>query len=101
MKQIISIIKKNPRLFKSLKRNLNKIKKIIYICIKSFIIVKSDMVIFDSFLGKSYSCNPKAIYEQMKKDDRFKDWKFVWVTRKSITDPIEGAIKVRYNSIKH
>lgn len=101
MNLIINIIKRYPKLFKFIKRIINKIKKITYKYLKIFIRVESNMVIFDSFLGKSYSCNPKAIYEAMKKDARFKDWKFVWVTRKSITEPIEGAIKVRYNSIQH
>ncbi len=94
MNLIINIIKRYPKLFKFIKRIINKIKKITYKYLKIFIRVESNMVIFDSFLGKSYSCNPKDIYEAMKKDARFKDWKFVWVTRKSITEPIEGAIKV-------
>ena len=101
MNLIINIIKRYPKLFKFIKRIINKIKKITYKYLKFFIKVESNMVIFDSFLGKSYSCNPKAIYESMQKDARFKDWKFVWVTRKSVTDSIEGATKVRYNSIKH
>jgi CDP-glycerol glycerophosphotransferase len=36
-------------------------------------------VIFDSFLGKSYSCNPRYIYDYMKNSEEFKDWTFIWV----------------------
>lgn len=37
------------------------------------------LVIFDAFNGRNYSCSPKAMYEALLKDDRFKDCTFVWV----------------------
>lgn len=101
MKPFINILKRYPKLFKLIKKYLNKIKKLIYKYLKNIIKVDPNMVIFDSFLGKSYSCNPKAIYEEMKNNNQFVNWKFVWVTRKSITEEIEGSIKVRYNSLEH
>ena len=57
---------------KIIKKYVNKIKKFGYRYFTKLIRVESNMVIFDSFLGKSYSCNPKAIYEEMKQDPRFK-----------------------------
>lgn len=42
-----------------------------------------NMVIFEAFMGRKYADSPRAIYEQMIKDDRFKDFIFVW----SFKDP--------------
>jgi CDP-glycerol glycerophosphotransferase (TagB/SpsB family) len=36
------------------------------------------MVVFESFLGKNYSGNPKYVYEQMLRDPRYKHFTFVW-----------------------
>ncbi|MFB4164926.1 CDP-glycerol glycerophosphotransferase family protein [Alteribacillus sp. JSM 102045] len=31
---------------------------------------KKNIIVFESFLGKQYSCNPRAIYETLKEEDR-------------------------------
>lgn len=38
-------------------------------------------VVFESFQGRSCSCSPKAIYEAMRKESEFKNYKFIWVFR--------------------
>ncbi len=38
-------------------------------------------VVFESFQGRSFTCNPKGIYEAMKKDPTYKDFRFIWVFR--------------------
>lgn len=50
-----------------LKRS-NKIQRIYQIVFKlaGYLPVKNDLIIFESFLGKQYSCNPRAIYEYLK-----------------------------------
>lgn len=40
--------------------------------------VDSQKVVFESFVGKKYTCNPRAIYEQMLNDGAFAGYKFVW-----------------------
>ena len=40
--------------------------------------VDNKMVIFSCFGGRAYTCSPKAIYEYMLTDERFKDYTFVW-----------------------
>lgn len=40
--------------------------------------VDEKLICFKSFNGKSYSCSPKAIYEYMLTQDKYKDFKFVW-----------------------
>ena len=37
------------------------------------------MIIFETFMGRQYGCNPKAIYEYMIGDSCFDDFKFIWV----------------------
>ena len=36
-------------------------------------------VMFETFMGRQYGCNPKAIYEYMIGNPEFDDYKFVWV----------------------
>jgi len=43
--------------------------------------VDPKLVIFESFMGRSYSDNPRAIYEYMLSDKRFNDYTFMWVFR--------------------
>ena len=40
------------------------------------------LMIFSAFAGASYTCSPKAIYEYIIKDPKFKDFKFVWAFKK-------------------
>ncbi len=41
--------------------------------------VDKKMVVFETFMGRQYGCNPKAIYEYMLTDSRFDDYRFVWI----------------------
>ena len=54
---------------------------LLYKCFYRFIPLDDKTVLFISFHGKGYSDNPKAIYEEMLKDDKFKDYKFVWAIK--------------------
>lgn len=41
--------------------------------------IDDKLVVFETFMGRQYGCNPKAIYEYMINDSRFDDFAFVWV----------------------
>lgn len=41
------------------------IYKLVFFCL-GLLPMKKNLIIFESFLGKQYSCNPRAIYEYMK-----------------------------------
>jgi CDP-glycerol glycerophosphotransferase len=41
--------------------------------------IDNNLIVFIAFYGKSYSCSPKAIYENMINDARFKNFKFKWL----------------------
>ena len=40
--------------------------------------VDDKIIVFSCFNGKSYTCSPKAIYEYMLTDKRYKDYNFIW-----------------------
>lgn len=40
--------------------------------------VDDKTVVFSCFKGQSYTCSPKAIYEYMQSDSRYKDYNFIW-----------------------
>ena len=37
------------------------------------------LVIFETFMGRQYGDNPRAIYEYMIREPRFDDYRFIWV----------------------
>lgn len=61
-------------------------------------------VVFESFQGRNYSCSPKAIYEAMKEDKEFENFKYIWVFREpdKYTDINNGDTEcVKYESFKY
>ena len=62
------IARKTMFIIKRTKYNINGLNK------------KTDpkIVLFSCFNGKSYTCSPKAIYEYMLSDDKYKDYQFIW-----------------------
>ena len=63
---------------RTLKRMITKCIKFVYSLIYKLIPINENLVIFVSFHGRGYSDNPRAIYEEMLKDERFKDYRFIW-----------------------
>lgn len=41
--------------------------------------IDEKMVIFETFMGRQYGDNPRAIYEYMLSQPKFRDYRFVWV----------------------
>lgn len=66
----------------------DQIKYIIKLCLKNCLKVfwifpiKKKKVFFMSTMGKSYSCNPKYLYEEMLRDKRFNSYFFIWCFKK-------------------
>lgn len=85
------------------KQIAGKIIKIVYKLVYKFIPVDDKLVIFISFHGRGYSDNPRAIYEEMQRDPRFKDYKFIWFIKKHKQKNIhiDGANIKEYFSIPY
>lgn len=66
-------------------------------------VVKVDdkTVVFISFHGRGYTCNPKYIHQQMCKDPRFDDYTFIWALKKPQSTHIDRSINIRYNSLRY
>jgi CDP-glycerol glycerophosphotransferase len=64
--------------------------------------VNSKMMIFESFVGWKYSCNPRALYEAVLRDPAFDDFTLVWAFKspgdyRDVPD-LGRATLVRYGS---
>ena len=82
------------------KKVVIKLIQFIYHMTYRLIPVDDKTMLFLSFHGRGYSDNPKAIYEQMRKDERLKDYRFIWVIKnyKQKNIQIEGAKIINYLS---
>ncbi len=64
----------------------NKIIQNIYVFTFSFIFkvlglffkVDSKQIMFQSLIGRTYGDSPKVIYDELKRNEKFKDYHFVW-----------------------
>lgn len=54
------------------------VQKVYYLLFRlvGFLPRKKDLVIFESFSGKQYSCNPRAIYEYMEEHNP--EYELLW-----------------------
>ena len=41
--------------------------------------IDEKVIIFESFMGRTYSDNPRALYEEMLNEQKYKDFKYIWV----------------------
>lgn len=79
LKEIITNLSKKSVLFRKIIRKLMYISRLFIFKIRTIgIKVENKTIIFSCFNGKSYSCSPKAIYEYMINDEKYRDYKFIW-----------------------
>ncbi len=76
--KLIDFSKKNVVLRKIVRQLIILRRRMIYKLRTLGIKTDSKTAIFFAFKGKSYACSPKAIYEYMLSDDKYKDFKFIW-----------------------
>ena len=64
-------------------------RKVMYVCRRFRYLLRgvdvkmdSKTIVFETFGGKAYSDSPKAIYEFMKQDERYIDFRFLWIFKK-------------------
>ena len=101
-KYLVNLSKKNVWLRKIFRFLIYVKNKIIYSYYYLFYKVSPKMILFESFYGNSYSCSPKAIYEYMLTDERFKDFTFVWAFKEPNKYSFdERTILVKSNSRRY
>ncbi|MGL5153026.1 MAG: CDP-glycerol glycerophosphotransferase family protein [Clostridium sp.] len=70
-----------------------------YLKLNKVLPIDDKLIVFQSFHGKSYSCNPKALCEALRKE--YKDYKAVWVLENENTEVPRGVEIVKPNSKKY
>lgn len=67
------------------------------------LVVKPDdkLILFNSFAGRKYDDSPKAIYEVLRKDSRFKGYHFVWAFHQPEQFTVKGAKKIKTDGLKY
>jgi CDP-glycerol glycerophosphotransferase len=66
--------------------------------IKLFIKTDEKLILFVSFSGRQYSDSPKAIYQYMISDERFKDYKLVWAFTNPEKYALENESKIKIDT---
>ena len=80
-------------------------KRILYFIAKKTTKINARRIVFESFQGRSFSCNPKGIYHAMLRDENYRDFEYIWVFRdvekgKKLVD--NRAVKiVRFESFSY
>ncbi|MEP5760206.1 MAG: glycosyltransferase [Litoreibacter sp.] len=63
--------------------------------------VAPNTILFETFWGRSISCNPYAIFQGMAADERFTDWTFIWVKNPNTKIPADVASDSRVTLVDH
>lgn len=59
----------------------------------------SKVILFSSFKGKSYSGNPRYLFEYIKNSEEFLDYQLIWAFKKK--QALTGAKTVKFNSLQY
>lgn len=76
-KSLIDLSKKNGFIrtaFRKIRYIKNRCRYILF----HFSKVDDKSIIFESFMGRKYSDNPRAMYEYLLNDNKYKDFRFIW-----------------------
>ncbi len=96
-------LKKKSPLFRKVSRNLlNRKKRKVFRQYAAQETINDKQIVFEAYQGDSYACSPKAIYEYMIQDERFRDYKMIWAFKgRALTEVPGPAISVARGSEAH
>ena len=63
--------------------------------LKIFVKPDDKLLLFNSFAGRKYDDSPKAIYEVIRQDPRFKEYHFIWAFHQPEKHTVKGARKIK------
>jgi len=82
VKYIIIILKmlaqKNITFRRIVRRLIYIIKSAYYLFFYYLNKTQPNLVLFEAYMGRSYACSPKALYEAMQRDKSYQSFHFVW-----------------------
>ena len=96
-KKVSNILKYSKTVYFVYSHVFNGIIKLI----KLFVRTDEKLIIFNSFGGKKYDDSPKAVYEYMRNDSRFDEYKFVWAFHNPGDFDVPGAEKIKTDNLKY
>jgi len=97
MKKIEYLIKHNQ----VIQKMYVVIMSLIFRFISLFIKRNDKQIIFQSMIGKIYGDSPKLIFDEIRKSSFFKGFHFVWAFENPDEFTVEGAKKVKLNSLQY
>ena len=69
--------------------------------LRIFIHVDNNMILINSFGGLKYDDSPRVIFEYMKTQDRYKNYKIYWAFHEPDKFEVQGAIKIKLDTFKY
>ncbi len=69
--------------------------------LKSFVKTDDKLILFNSFAGRKYDDSPKAIFDSMKVDPRFKEYRLVWALHEPNKYLVKGADKIKTDGLAY
>lgn len=69
--------------------------------VKLFVKPDDKLILFNSFAGRKYDDSPKELFEYMLRDERFKEYKFVWAFHEPDKYEVKGAKKIKTDTFAY
>ena len=69
--------------------------------LKVFVKPDDKLILFNSFAGRKYDDSPKELFEQIKKDPRFSEYRLVWAFHDPEKFEVEGAEKIKTDGLQY
>lgn len=85
----------------AIKKKISRLIKVLYKITYKYIPINNKIILFVSYHGKGYLCNPKYLHKYMTKDEKYKDFKYIWAVKNKKNIAIPDAKIVRYNGLAY
>lgn len=85
----------------AIKKKISRLIKVLYKMTYKYIPINNKIILFVSYHGKGYLCNPKYLHKHMNKDEKYKEFKYIWAVKNKKNIDIPNAKIVRYNGLAY
>lgn len=97
LKKIKILLKNNRALYKIYRMVFSFLFRIL----KIFIKVDESIILINSFAGRKYDDSPKAIFEYMQTQEKYKKYKIFWAFDNPVLYKLDNATIINSNSLKY
>ena len=78
---LLSIINRNSFVRRAVKGSVRTLWRMRYMVVPSVTTTQENLLVFEVYQGRQYTCSPRAIYEEMQKKEAAEGFQFIWVFR--------------------